>query len=449
MKLKKNLFLPIEFKYREFNSKILLAFYAIKAGYRVYIGTSDSIFKLIKFKRQKGGIFFYKGGLELNRVIDLKKKCDHFVILDEELGTEKKNYAFIARKRIWPGTEKFIDRYYVIGKYGYETSCDTFPEMRSSIRCTGWPRVDLWKKENEFLFKNQTDLIKKKYGNFILFTSDFGFTSRRMINDKLDAYQKSHWKSLVKDSSRIEKIAEETFKEYGQFLEILRNYDKIKGLPLMIIRPHPAENIDSWFEFSKELKNIKVLYEGEITPWINASSGILHRGCASAIQAHMRGLPVGHFVNENDKVTETPYKISQHLFTLDDIIQFCKTATSYKDRKPITYHEEFKEMIYVKKETLASELIVKDLLKLETNNELNFKISFKNTIINLFICMKLLMINFIKYVFGVKKKLAIVPRSKKVPGGINKHEVEDFLKLLDNNQKFRVKKVLKDCIEID
>ena len=63
--------------------------------------------------------------------------------------------------------------------------------------------------------------------------------------------------------------------------------------------------------------------------------------------------------------------------------------------------------------------------------------------------MKLLMINFIKYVFGVKKKLAIVPRSKKVPGGINKHEVEDFLKLLDNNQKFRVKKVLKDCIEID
>ena len=446
---KKHLYLPIEFKYREFNSKILLAFFAIKAGFRVYIGSSQSIFKLTKFKNQKGGIFFFKGGLELDRVIDLKKKCDQFVILDEELGTEKKNYAKLARKRIWPGTEKFIDRYYVIGKYGYEASNNVFPEMQNSIKCTGWPRVDLWKKENEFLFKKETDLIKKKYGSFILFSSDFGPISREYIDSLLKEYKNTKWKSFRDEYSVVEKWANETFQEFNKLYGILKDYDKIEGLPLIIIRPHPGEDIDTWLKLSKDLKNIKVVYEGEITPWINASSGVLHRGCAVAIQAQMRGLPVGHFVSENEKLTETPYKISQHLFTLDDIVQFCEVATNNKEISSIKYHSEFKEMIYVDNDKLAVELIIEDLLKLKTSNEMNFKKSFKNIIVDLFISTKLLIISFIRYFFRVEKQLGIVPPSKKIPGGINSNEVEDFLNLLDSKQKYKVKKVLKDCIEID
>jgi surface carbohydrate biosynthesis protein len=445
---KKNLYLALEFKHREFSSKILLAFYAAKAGFRVYIGSSQSIFRLIKFKEQKEGIFFFKGGLEPERLTHVKKKCDQFVILDEELGTEKKNYAKVARARIWPGTEKLIDRYYVIGKYGYETSCKVFSEMQNAIKCTGWPRVDLWKKENQFLFKKETDSIKKKYGNFILFSSDFGYISTEFINSIIKEYKNSNWESARDEFPIIEKRARETFKEFNKFYKILKDYDKIEGLPLIIIRPHPAEDIDTWFKLSKELKNIKVVYEGEITPWINASSGVLHRGCAAAIQAHMRGLPVGHFVSENEKLTETPYKISQHLFTLDDIVQFCEIAIRNKDTKSIEYHSEFKEMIYVDSHKSASKLIVEDLSKLESNKELNFKMSFRNIIIDFFISLKLLIINFILYILR-GRQLAIVSQSRKIPGGINSHEVEYFLNLLDNNQKFKIKKVLKDCIEID
>ena len=51
--IKKNLFLPIEFKHREFLSKLLLASFALKAGFRVYVGSSNSIFRLIKSKSKK------------------------------------------------------------------------------------------------------------------------------------------------------------------------------------------------------------------------------------------------------------------------------------------------------------------------------------------------------------------------------------------------------------
>ena len=75
-----------------------------------------------KYKKTDRWNIFFKGGMELKSIVKLKKKCDHFVILDEELGTEKKHFAKVARRRIWPGTEKLIDRYFVIGKYGYDAS---------------------------------------------------------------------------------------------------------------------------------------------------------------------------------------------------------------------------------------------------------------------------------------------------------------------------------------
>ena len=68
--------------------------------------------------------------------------------------------------------------------------------------------------------------------------------------------------------------------------------------------------------FLKKFQILKLFMKAKSTPWINASSGVLHRGCSAAIQAHMRGLPIGHFVSENAKAEETPYKISKHLFTM-------------------------------------------------------------------------------------------------------------------------------------
>ena len=447
--LKMNLFVPIEVKHREFLSKLLLSSFAIKAGFRVYIGSKISIYRLIKKKSKKGGIFFYKAGLKLDPMIDLKKKCDHFVTLDQEMGTVKKDYAKVARSRIWPGTEKYIDRYYVIGKYGYEVSCKIFSEMKNSIRCTGWPRVDLWRKENDYLFKEKTESIYRKHGNFMLFSSDFGYNSQKIIDERLQVYKNSKWKSKRDQlPSEIER-SNKTYKEFNYFKELLKSYDKIKNCPLIIIRPHPLEDIDAWFNFSKELNNIKVIYEGEITPWINASSGVIHRGCTSAIQAHMRGLPAGYFVTENAKVHETPYNISQHLFTLDQLIQFCKTSINNKDVKLIKYHDEFKEMVHVENDKLASELIVEDLAKLETSKELGYQNNYKDKAIDILINIKSSIKKFIKYFFRIDEKIGIAPPSQKMPGGITQKETVDFLKRLSNNDSHIVKKVFKDCVMIE
>ncbi|MDA8851440.1 hypothetical protein N9J04_01550 [Candidatus Pelagibacter sp.] len=448
---KKNIFITIEFKHREFLSKLLLSSFAIKAGFRVYIGSLNSIIRLINVKNQKGGIFFHKGGFDLDGLLKIKKKCDSFVILDEELGTEIKNYAQVAKRRIWPDTEKYNDRYFVIGQYGYKASCDIFPKMKNSIRCTGWPRVDLWRPENESLFKEKTQLISKKYGSYVLFTSDFGYNSQKIINDRLEVSKNSEWKSVKTSYLCEKKNSEIIFKEYKKFLEILKKYDKIKDCPLIIVRPHPAEDIDAWFEFSKELSNIKVIYEGEITPWINASSGVLHRGCTSAIQAHMRGLPIGYFISEKSFIQDgTPHTISQHLYTFDDLFQFCISAINEnKNTKSVTHHDEFKRLIHIENDKFASELIVEDLIKLKTTLEPCYQANSKDVMIDILLNIKAVSKKVINHLLKIEQKIGIASDSRKIPGGINKHEVEDFFFRFDSTQRFKIKKIFKDCVEID
>ena len=48
-------------------------------------------------------------------------------------------------------------------------------------------------------------------------------------------------------------------------------------------------------KLKKFLKNL-VIGDGEITPWIDASHKLLHRGCTSAIQSHIMGKKSGYLI---------------------------------------------------------------------------------------------------------------------------------------------------------
>ena len=50
------IYLPIEIKVRELNSHVLLSKFASKLGMRIYIGSKDTIKRLLKRKNNKAGV---------------------------------------------------------------------------------------------------------------------------------------------------------------------------------------------------------------------------------------------------------------------------------------------------------------------------------------------------------------------------------------------------------
>ncbi|WP_440650502.1 surface carbohydrate biosynthesis protein [Candidatus Pelagibacter sp. HIMB1495] len=445
-----NIYIPIEIKNRELLSKVLLSNFLIKNNkkkVRCYIGSKTQIKKLISFKKSCGGVFIYKGGLSLNQLLEIKKKIEKFLILDEELGPAVDNLERSMSKRFWEGTEKYIDRLYVIGKYAFEVGKKVYPKLDSRIIMSGWPRVDTWRPELNYIFDHSVKKLRKKYGNFILFSSDFTFNSINRINKEKDKWRNSEWKVMSTNLSGIEDNAKKVFLDYQDTIKLMHELDKNINVPLIIIRPHPSDDLLEWRKLSKSFKKIKIIFQGEMSHWIYASSGVLHRGCTSAIEAYMAGIKTGHIITNKDRVRKSlSYNLSEHLYNSNQILEFCKKNIKKKPIPPTHYSELFNKFVNVEKK-YASEIIAEDIINLDITSELPCRYNRLKYVLDSlsvsFINLKsLFLILLNKY-----KDNVLLP--SKIYGGITKKEIERILSNISLNHNLKIRKVLKDCIEIE
>lgn len=158
--LKPHIYIPIEIIPRELDSKILFSIFAVKKGYRVYIGSKESINKLLvkkKEKKQKGGIFFYKSQFINNFYYWSKlisQSCNKFVVLDEELGPVVKNINSVIDLRL--KNLNNIDQYYIIGGQFFKNILRKRKKFKKIFYKTGWPRIDLWRQKKSDLYKKKS-----------------------------------------------------------------------------------------------------------------------------------------------------------------------------------------------------------------------------------------------------------------------------------------------------
>ena len=446
-----NIYIPIEIKKRELLSKIILSTFIIKNDKlktRCYVGSKTQIKKLISFKKSYGGIFIYIGGLPYNQMEKIKSKVEKFINLDEEMGPPANEWLETSMpKRLWEGTEKYVDKSYTIGKYAFDISKKVFPRLSSKIVMTGWPRVDLWRPEFDYIYKNSVENLRKEYGNFILFSSDFTFNSQKRINREEEFWRNSEWKTMSKNLSFIRSDAGNTFLAFQETMKLIYELDKRTDIPQIIIRPHPSDDLLEWKKIAKSLKRIKIIFKGEVTSWVHASSGVLHRGCTCAIEAYMAGIQTAHIIANKCRIRKSlSYEVSKHLYNSDEIAEFCKNNIDKKPLPPEKYNDAFKNKIHVEKK-FACQLIAEDLLKSDLVSELpHYHSGVANILdtikVNL-IKIKSSIIRFIKkYKMGV-----LLPN--KMEGGITKKEINDILKNFEPDHNLKVRQVLTDCVEIE
>ena len=179
MNKKITFYFPIELKARELSSFVLLSIFAVKHGCRIYLGSKSSIRRLLKQKKNKAGLYIFNGGVQLPDLLKIKSKTNQYVILDHEISPSCLDFEDAIKNRLWPNTQKYIDRYYVLGERIYNASLKVLEEIRPKIVKTGWPIIDLSKKEFHCLFNERVNQIREKHGEFILFSSAFCYISKK------------------------------------------------------------------------------------------------------------------------------------------------------------------------------------------------------------------------------------------------------------------------------
>lgn len=431
---KKHIYIPIEILVREINSKIIFSYEAALKNYRVYIGTKTGIDKLIQKKKRtsKAGIFFYKSQMIMNRPYanDIKSTCEKFIVLDEELGVGISNINATLKVRAKHLGE--TDRFFIIGKKIMNKIIKFNKTFKKIFSIAGWLRYDIYKKKNINIFNNEINQIKKNFGEYYLFSSNYGALTHRglKLRMKISKINKNDYFTFQKSIDDFKFLKSKLFK-------FLKKNPKFK----LIIRPHPADQMHEDWKIFEKFHNVKVIYKYDIVPWIISSKGLIHRGCSTAIDAYFLKKPV-YFLKPKRKLHSSEknliYKISKKIKNFDEIIKF-KQIKNFKNNNLINNE------IYFGNETTSTKILksIKDY-NITKEDPIKFTIfqNFKNYLIpligNIRIKIKSLLLN--------TKQL----KDQKINKFISYTELSNKINLIKNGKhSIKIKEVTREVFQIE
>lgn len=463
MSLKKNIYIPIEIKVREFVPRLFFAYKAAKKNYRIYIGSKTKILEMIEKKEKKGGIFFYKGGLNKNASILVKKKCDLFAIMDEEINpnmhkymnkmSNKSFYSYIIKHRL---EQNNIDKYYTTNKE-INNAAKSVLQNKIYTLPTGNLKIDLWKDKNLDLYSTEKKEIKKKFKNFVIFNSDIRYLHKK--NDFEENFDLNIYKSLKKDSrfiktemSNLKRFSKFKYENFLFLIKLLKDVDKNLKKIKLIIRPHPTEDINIWRVVTKSFRNIQISSPtDDVIPYILASKGVIHNGCTTSNASVSLNKPTGYLIDDSNKlnkdyVVRNKLKYCFKISSSQDLVYWLNNLNKHKPLNNSNKRSFFKTMNIQKKS--VSDIVIKDLgnSKIFKEKKIYLSEESKSYLSKFFFKMK----NCIKKTLYIKNKRFYL---SKIPSAITHLEAKKYIKILNKinkrSEKTLVRQVKDNLIEIE
>ena len=295
--------LPIEIKVREYLSKMYLACkFVDKLNQDVIIGEKNKVYNI--FKENKNFYLISKGGPV--KLFNLFKKNypENFLgILDEEAPLSN-----ITKLELKPRIHKKIfenlDDYFTWGSLDENLLKKNLKQknLKSLVKCYGHPKFDLLKKRNIKIFGDEVNKIKKKYKNLVFIPSSFVF-DQVLDENKMDEFQIYNFvnndnEKVKKKYLKIKSLEQEN---YDLFIKLLVELSKCHPNYNFVFRPHPRQSIQLLKQrILKKPKNLHIVYNYTVTPWIIACKLYIHYGCTSSLEASFLKKKMVFFI-QNEK----------------------------------------------------------------------------------------------------------------------------------------------------
>tara|TARA_E500000318_G_scaffold111353_2_gene129668 strand:- start:115 stop:1449 length:1335 start_codon:yes stop_codon:yes gene_type:complete len=293
----KHLYLPIEESARELNARLLLVIAAMQKGYRVVIG--QQWLMINNLQNLAPGVVFFKGTnkVQSNWMKFAKKHGHKIVAIDEEV-TAIADRRFVL-KEVWPDSLPLIDRFFMQGQNQLDIYTDEFPEHRDRFMITGNPRFDLLRKEFTKAFNDDAEAYRAQYGRYILINTNFGYVNTAWGKPE-------NFVQVCENVGYVNREDPEDRKFLNDFydLEVMN----MAGFKVMtrklrdrfpdhqvIIRPHPAEDVEAWKNALSGEERIHVVFEGSAVPWMLGADYFIHNTCTTGTEAMVLGVPVGAY----------------------------------------------------------------------------------------------------------------------------------------------------------
>jgi len=327
-------YLPIETKSRELDSKVLMAVDLINHGLNVVICG-----KKFDLENSSKGLVVLKSAaaFEYERINRLKKIGMKCVVLDEEglvhTSNEREHALRYSQK-----TLDMVDMVYFHGNYERDLIARNYHIDQKKYSITGNPRFDLYKSEYSGFYSPEADLIKKKYGKFVLIPSRFAMINiakRGVESEK--AYIEFLKKNYVSNENELKTfigMMAHAKSLFNAFLELIPKLSKKFPDINFVIRPHPSEASGAWLEASRSCNNVFVTNDGAIGPWLLSAVAIIHNGCTTGFEAYLAGKAVISYMpfTSEEYDLKLPNVVSRQTYNEGELFQALDSALNDSGR---------------------------------------------------------------------------------------------------------------------
>ena len=437
----KKIFFPIEILSRELDSKLLLITHLLSnsnSNWEVFIGSGKKLGKYYSTHSKIPFIYFEKG-IEYNttKLKNIIYNNGRTVILDEEGGVYTKSHKNFPRGGFNNPSIDFIEKIFFWGEDSINIWKKNHKNLKSRQIClTGNPRFDLSKKKfNKYFLNTDDETYKDK---FILVSSAFG-SSNGMV--KSGKKMNNYWKSISfgKEYMLHDEISNYQSKLFPLYIEGITSLIKENPNEMFLIRPHPAEKLDTYSKIFEKYKNVIITNKGPVQNYLPYSKIMIHNGCTTAIEA---------FAQELNPICYSPYVDDEHsqflTFVASDVVNNISDLHEIFKKKlelidnPYRYEKSKKisEFIFNIAKVHSYELISRELDELnfyESDIKLNLREKIKNHLPkNLLYFLKSLRYHILtnKKIKNIKKDLDNKNKSK-FPD-ISKEEIVNKINILKN-----------------
>lgn len=304
------IYLPLEIVTREYAGKLLVALELAAKGYHAVIGHKGPVNKAALNARPPGIYYYKSAGLGIKTRPEflswITKNKFITVVQDEEAGIAHENFSDFFKIR--RGLEHFKNRnaFFCWGIDEYKFLAERYPENQRKLYLSGSPRTFLWTPEAKQYHNEEMKIIRKQYGEYYLFVSNFTYGNNILP-------EKDHIKRLLnkfgdsQDSlALIRQRVEQDKRLLKQFASAAIMVRLAFGKPV-IIRPHPKEDKSTWKGILNNNPGIHVQTQLDLNAWIRGARAVIQNGCTTAIEARCgRSVPVFAYAEDPMDITNRP-----------------------------------------------------------------------------------------------------------------------------------------------
>lgn len=341
--LRKLIYLPVETKSREFDSKCLIALACAEKGAAVILSAMG------RSRMEIPGVILLKSAaaFELPSILAMKKKHFKCTVIDEEGFVQTRNEKQRAL-RYSQGTIDAVDQIFFNGSRERELLSTVYALPADKGIVTGNPRFDFYKPRFRSYYQKHASKLQKRHGRYILLPSRFGNVTPARKVGYLDFLKKTRQIEAESDLDIFRAFFEHSKKIYRAFLDLLPRLSEEFSQYTIVIRPHPSESKEAWLAAAAGHRNVKVIAEGPIGPWLLGADAVLHNGCTTGLEAFLMDRPVFSYMpyTSEEFDLKLPNNLSIQRYDEKSLFEDMKSTLALNeavvtDTEKIAYAESF------------------------------------------------------------------------------------------------------------